>query len=172
MLGESKVRACNAMVHNPIYDPGARHIYESIHDQQSLDHLAEKTATQCSVNQDDSLINTVRYIDQPVCFHSTTSNDTDSNVFKNTNSTNTQKPTAPVFVPSTSSMALKKCGQERNKLHLTLLLPRNDSTPTKGETVLTLHTDHLGIVDETHTETSSSPDEVLCPTMTSDPDVD
>ena len=34
-------------------------------------------------------------------------------------------------MPSTGKMALKKNGQERNKLHLTLSLPGNDSIPMK-----------------------------------------
>ena len=141
------------MVPNPIYE-GDGPVYESVHNQQSLDQLAAQIGSHYSANWDGSLMkNTVRYVDQPTGFHCNTSDDINSTTF-NDSSTNIQKYPAHASMPSTQKMALKKNGQERNKLHLTLSLPGNDSSSTKEEANLNLHADHSGIADETYTEMS------------------
>lgn len=165
MLSESKVRACNAMVHNPIYD-GDGPVYERVHNQQSFDHLATDIKASYSAIQDDSSMNAVRYIDQPVCFHNNTS-DINNITFNSTNPTNT---TTRVSVLSTSSVALNKSGKKRNKSCITLSLPENNSHPPKGEAILKLDTDHSGSANETHTE--MSPAGMLCLTTTSASDGD
>lgn len=150
------------MVHNPIYE-GDGPVYESVHNQQSLDQLAIQTGTHCSASWDGFLTNTVRYIDQPACFHSNTSNNTDNTSFTD----NSQEHPAHVSVPHTRKMALKKNGQERNKLHLTISLHGNDNyqSSTKEGPSLNFHADHSSIADETYTE--MSPAGGLCLAMTS-----
>lgn len=137
-LSQSQIRACNAMVHNPIYD-GAGPVYESVHNKQShpLDaasqydniHYPEATYT----FQNSSYSSGNNHIDQPVHFHNNylftnTDNTTDNSCGTYANSPNC---TACSSIPSTKRMALKKNGQERNKLHLTLSLPRSDCISTK-----------------------------------------
>ena len=108
---ESKVCACNVMVHNPIYD-GDLQLYESVHNQQyqSRDTVMQYDNIQCTAascrHQDNSIPDANCYVDQ--------------------------KCTPSVTVTSTKKMSLEKDGQERNKLHLKLSLHGNDSSPTEG----------------------------------------
>lgn len=137
-LSESKVRACNVMVHNPIYD-GDGPLYESVHNKQSHPqdaasqydsiHYAEATFT----FQDSSYHSGNRYVDQPVHIHN-------NYLFTNTDNTtdnshgicaNSPNDTTCTSMASTKKMTLKKNGQVRNKLHLTLSLPRSDCIPMK-----------------------------------------
>lgn len=123
------------MVHNPIYD-GDGPVYESVqnHPSQSRDTASQYDNIHCTeatyTIQDNSHPSGNRYVDQPVHFHKNMLVHTD----KTTNdplstSTNALKCSTCDSMLSTQKMALKKNGQERNKLHLTLPLHESDSIP-------------------------------------------
>lgn len=125
------------MVHNPIY-VGDEPVYESVENQKSQprDAALQYDNIYCTEEthtfQDDSYLSGNRYIDQPVHFH--------NNLFAHTNNTtddsrgtfaNAPNSTTCASVPSTRKMAIKRNGQQRNKLHLTLSLPGSYSIPMK-----------------------------------------
>ena len=129
-LNESKVNACNMMVHNPIYD-GDGPVYASVDNQQShpRDTASQYDNIHCTYTfQDSSYTSGNGYIDQPVHLFTYTDNTTDKSHGTYTNATNC---TTYASRPSTKKMALKKNGQERNNLHLTLSLPRSDCISMK-----------------------------------------
>ena len=120
-LSESKNRVCKVTIHNPIYD-GNGPVYESVQTQLegnidtelNISQSEDTTDRQYYDNLRISLNDTVRYIDPPV-----------------SNSVNTPiNRSASVSMQQTTPrlMVLKKNGQERNKVHLTLSLDGNDSS--------------------------------------------
>ena len=119
------------MVHNPIYD-GDGPVYESVPTQLEGNNETELNIISQTEDTTDrqydnlrlSSNDTVRYIDPPVQLQY---------LYNNTVSDSANAPinrSASVSMPQTTPrvMALKKNGQERNKLHLTLSLGGNDST--------------------------------------------
>ena len=132
------VRVGKTMVHNPIYD-GDGPVYESVKNQPQLatdtpaqyDSLRQTIIHDVSVHvpHPDNYTNdyycnsdTFACTDNTApgyCIHSNPSTETQGSHF--------------VSVPPTKKMALKKNGQERNKLHLTLSLAENDSNPPERE---------------------------------------
>ena len=122
------------MVHNPIYD-GDGTVYESVQTQFETASLSEDTTDLHYDNLHVSLNDTARYVNPPaqLQYLYTAGTNTASNSMN-----------APVNRSSSVSMsettpkvtALKKNGQERNKLHLTLSLSGNDSSNgRRGEVV-------------------------------------
>ena len=160
------------MVHNPIYDhdgecDGAEPVYDIVQNHPPFNSAEAKNSqlpvynnfqptTNCeSALEDDQALNVVRYVDQPsiqLCggsfVHNSTSNCTCNSMSSKSSSVSAQ--------PSQASrnMALKKNGQERNKLHLTLSLgERIYSQPTKCEDLHKSLPKSCDIaVDETYTE--------------------
>ena len=138
-LNESKTRVCNAMVHNPIYD-GDGPVYESVQTQLETElsiSLSENTTDQHYDNLHVSLNDTARYVNPPAQLQylsytagtNTASNSMNAPVNRS----------ASVSLPETTPkvMALKKNGQERKKLHLTLSLGENDSSNSHTGEVVT-----------------------------------
>lgn len=148
-FSESKSRVCNAMVHNPIYD-GDGPVYESVQNREETqlpadtiqsteptdrqyDSLHVSTPPATSALQSDTTLNTVRYVDQPLHLHGklfvhTKTSPSDSDAVSIPRSTS-------VSIPPARVMALKKNGQERNKLHLTLSLGGSGTNHFTGEVV-------------------------------------
>ena len=139
------------MVHNPIYDGP---VYESV--QPHFDSLTSVTKQDlsssntsacnspppsCSTSTPpntlgNSLQANVRYLDRPV--HGIQSHIQRSLSLSNptTPDNDTNQLTMSTQVPTQRSMALKKNGKERNKLHLTLtLVGANDEANTKQPAV-------------------------------------
>ena len=120
------------MVHNPIYDGGGP-VYENhlSHPRDTASQYDNIHCTETSYTfQDNSHPSGNRYVDQPIHFHKNnmlvhTTNDSPST------STNILNCSTCDSMLSTRKIAVKKNGQERNKLHLTLSLPGNDSFPMK-----------------------------------------
>ena len=100
------------MVHNPIYDHGDTTLYESVHNEQceSRDTVTQYDNIRCTA---------------PSC-------KPEDNSIPDANCCVDHKYTPCVTAKSTRKISLEKNGQERNKLHLTLSLRGNDSSPTKG----------------------------------------
>ena len=137
-LNESKIRVCNAMVHNPIYD-GDGPVYESVQTQLETElsiSLSENTTDQHYDNLHVTLNDTARYVNPPAQLQylytagtNTTSNSMNTPVNRS----------ASVSLPETTPkvIAQKKNGQERHKLHLTLSLSENDSSNSHTGEVVT-----------------------------------
>ena len=142
---ESKdlVRVGNTMVHNPIYD-GDGPVYESVKNQPQLatdtpaqyDSLRQTTAAYtvhdvCSVHvpHPDNYANSNNYHCNSDTF---TCTDNTAPGYCSNPSVET-KGSLFVSLSPTKKIALKKNGQERNKLHLTLSLAENDYNPPKRE---------------------------------------
>ena len=124
---ESKNRACNVMVQNPIYD-GDGPVYESIQNQPEVNNEIElDTKNQQYDNLQLSGNNAARYVDPPVhlqyLYTNAASNTTD---LVNAPINRSASVSMPLTAPRLTS--LKKNGQERNKLHLTLSLGESDSS--------------------------------------------
>ena len=129
------------MVHNPIYD-GDGPVYESVQARFETNNATESIMPQ-SVDTTDrqydnlrqSLNDTARYVDPPGQLqHLYTTN----TAFEINNSANAplSRSSSVSMPPATSRvMALKRNGQERNKLHLTLSLSGNDSFSNSNEEV-------------------------------------
>ena len=118
------------MVHNPIYD-GDGPVYESVQTRLEGTNETELNISQSEDTTDRqydnlrlSLNDTARYIDPPVQLQYLYNN----TVFNSANAPISRS--ASVSMPQTTPrvIALKKNGQERNKLHLTLSLGENDSS--------------------------------------------
>ena len=122
---ESKNRACNVMVHNPIYD-GDGPVYESVQNQLEINN---ETELDIKDRQYDNLRlswnNTARYVDPPVHLQYLYTNAA-SNVSGSMNAPINRSSSVSIPLTAPRMMALKKNGQERNKLHLTLSLGDND----------------------------------------------
>ena len=121
------------MVHNPIYE-GDGPVYESIQTQHESNEMelnfsqSEDKTDQQYDNLRPCVNNTARYIDPPVQLHylytsNIASDDSDT---VNTPINRSASLSMPLTTPRV--MALKKNGQERKKLHLTLSLCENDSS--------------------------------------------
>ena len=127
-MKESKSRVCNVMVQNPIYD-GNGPVYESVQTQlEGNNETAEDTTDQQYDNLQLHLNDTARYIDPPVQLQKlyTSNIVSDDNDVVNAPISRSASLSTPWTTPRI--MALKKNGQERNKLHLTLCLGGNDSS--------------------------------------------
>lgn len=133
-LNESKNRVCNVMVHNPIYD-GYGPVYESVQTRFETNNATESNMPQSAVdvtnrqydNLRQSLNDTAHYVDPSGQLQNLYTTNT---AFEINNSANAplSRSTSVSMAPATSRvMALKRNGQERNKLHLTLSLGGNDS---------------------------------------------
>ena len=118
------------MVHNPIYE-GDGPVYECVQPQHEGNNETELNVSQSEDTTDRqydnlrlSLSDTARYVDPPVQLqylcNSTVSNLAHTPINRS----------ASMSMPQTTSgvMTLKKNGQERNKLHLTLSLGGNESS--------------------------------------------
>ena len=156
---ESRGRVGNTMVLNPIYD-GDGPLYESVQNERFIQLTTDTGTLYNNLQQtlkhqdDDCLSNTARYVDQPA-----------HNALVQTKSTtfNYDPANAPEHVmcgsvpSSTGKLSLKKNGQERNKLHLTLTLSGN-ANPTKEQTY----------ADETYTAMGSAGAVVINPSTGED----
>ena len=121
------------MVHNPIYE-GDGPVYESVQTQ----YEGNETELNFSQSEDETdrqydnlrlcVNNTARYIDPPVQLHYlyTSNIVSDDSDMVNAPINRSASLSTPLTTPRV--MALKKNGQERNKLHLTLSLCGNDSS--------------------------------------------
>ena len=117
------------MVHNPIYD-GDEPVYESVQTQLETElsiSLSEDTTNQHYDNLHVSLNDTAWYVNPPaqLQYLYTAGTHTASNSMNtpvNRSASVSMSETTPKVT------ALKKNGQERNKLHLTLSLGGNDSS--------------------------------------------
>lgn len=145
-FGDAKSRLCNTMVHNPIYE-GEGPVYESVQPQSKTSTAAAVTllATVTVDTFADQHYDSLHNPDAPspldestlkmVCRsdHSTLSSQPQnkSTISSNAYTQLTVPDSGTASTPSppagTVMMALKKNGQERNKLHLTLSLRGNDS---------------------------------------------
>ena len=127
-MNESINRACNVMVHNPIYD-GDGPVYESVQNQLEINNETELQSEDTRNRQYNDLQlswnNTARYVDPPIhleyLYINAASNDSD---LVNAPINGSACVSMPPITPKV--MAPKKNGQERNKLHLTLSLGEND----------------------------------------------
>ena len=118
------------MVHNPIYE-GDGPVYESVLTQHEMNNVHDMNRPRSVVtpggqhdNFPQSLSDSARYVDRPVhlqyLYSNTTSDTSDTGTPIDTPTSESIPLTAPRV------MALKKNGQERNKLHLTLSLGDNN----------------------------------------------
>ena len=129
-LSESKNSVCKVMIHNPIY-AGDGPVYDSVQTQFEGNNDTELNISQSEDTTDRqydnvrlSLNDTDRYVDPPVqlqCLYNNTVSDSANAPINRSGSVSMPQTTPRV-------MALKKNGQERNKLHLSLSLGGNDST--------------------------------------------
>ena len=118
------------MVHNPIYD-GDGPVYESVQTRREINNETELQSEDIRDQQYDnlrlSLNNTARYInphDHLQYLYTNTASEAGDSV--NAPINRSASVSMPLLTPRV--MALKKNGQERNKLHLTLSLSGNDSS--------------------------------------------
>lgn len=145
---KSKSNACNAMVHNPIYE-GDGPVYESVQvrvEETCLpaDTLQVTDTTNHQYNsintpatsalQDNSSLNTVRYVKQPVQLQRNSFINTHTSAADNHDTEGTPRSTSTTL-QAARVMALKKNGEVRNKLHLTLSLGGNESGHATGESL-------------------------------------
>lgn len=129
-LSESKNRVCNLMVHNPIYDgDGPVHMYESVQNQLEINNESESQSEDTRDQQYDNLRlswnDTARYVDPPVHLQYLSMNAA-SNTSDSVNSPINRSDSVSMPLTAPRVMGLKKNGQERNKLHLTLSLDGKD----------------------------------------------
>ena len=118
------------MVNNPIYD-GDGPVYEGIRPQYETPTAVILQATDTSNND----ANTVRYVDQPVRLSQVRSQSFIHHTVSNVDAANVPNRSHSVSMPAARAMALKRNGQERNKLRLTLSLQGgSDSGTTTGST--------------------------------------
>ena len=153
-LNESRNRVCNVMVHNPIYD-GDGPVYESVqmHLQQEGNNETELNAlSQFEDTTDEryydnfrlSLNDMARYVDRPAqlqCLYTNTASNSKTTPINRSTSLSMPQTTPRV-------MALKKNGQERNKLHLTLSLGGIDSSNSEEAPSLSTHNNKHSDVTE------------------------
>ena len=154
------------MVQNPIYE-GDGPVYESVQTQREMNSVTESIMPQSDITTDgqnnnfyQSLSDAARYIERPLQLHqylytNTASDGSDTGTPTDTPTSETMPLTTPRV------MALKKNGQERNKLHLTLPLGGNDSSnnltmanDTAPESVVKTSAVAPGDVDEVYIEMS------------------
>ena len=125
------------MVHNPIYD-GDGPVYESVQTELEINNETELEFEDIRDRQYDnlrlSLNNTARYIDPNVHLqHLYTNAASDATDSVNASINRSVSVSMPLATPTV--MALKKNGQERNKLHLTLCLGGSDSSNNRTSVV-------------------------------------
>ena len=173
-FNESKNRVCNVMVHNPIYD-GDGPVYESVRTRFETNNATESNMMPQSVDVTDrqydnlrqSLNDTARYVDPPGQLqHLYTTN----TAFEINNSVNAplSRSSSVSMPPATSRvMALKRNGQERNKLHLTLSLGGNNSNGGEVAQKPVPKTSAAAPADMEEAYTVMSPAGVLCRSLNS-----
>ena len=172
-FNESKIRVCNVMVHNPIYD-GDGPVYESVQarfetTESNMPQSVDATDRQYD-NLRQNLSDTTRYVDPPGQLQYLYTTNT---AFEVNNSANAplSRSTSVSMPPATSRvMALKRNGQERNKLHLTLSLGENDSFNNPNGEVAPKPIPKTSVVapaDMEEAYTVMSPAGVLCRSLNS-----
>lgn len=137
---DAKQRVCNAMIPNPIYggdEAESGPVYDSIRPQyETLVAVApSQTSSLPGTSRNDELDEdkTVRYVGQPQLQPSQlrSMSFASSSVSDGNGDRPAVPPTPPrstsVSITNARAMALKKNGQERNKLHLTLQLDESGS---------------------------------------------
>ena len=113
------------MVHNPIYD-GDGPVYESVLTQHKMNNETElDTRDRQYDNLRLSWNNTARCVDPPVHLQYLYTNAA-SNVSGSVNAPINRSTSVSMPLTAPRMMSLKKNGQERNKLHLTLSLGDNN----------------------------------------------
>ena len=126
------------MVHNPIYE-GDGPVYESIQTRCEMNNETESQFEDTRDQQYDnlrlSLNNTARYVDPTVHLQHLYTN-TASEASDSVNAPINRSTSVSMPLPTPRVMALKKNGQERNKLHLTLSLSGNDSSNNRTNVVV------------------------------------
>lgn len=130
---KSTNNACNAMIHNPIYDGP---VYESVHRQfEALTLSTPQAADNCDEQPYNSEASTptsseksVRYVDQP--FQRPDNVRSKSFISKSPLISSDQGTTAQRSTSVSIPCVPKKTGKERNKLHLTLTLTGIDLDAT------------------------------------------
>ena len=143
---DTKIKLCKNMVHNPLYDRSGPE-YEIVpprvesSNQFTLPAMDETRAIhpvnfhydtintpRLSSRQDTSTVNTDHHVDQPLHnsskLHSTS---VSSNAYIHPPYHIISRSVSSSQMPAPSLMGLKKNGQERNKLHLTLSLGKADT---------------------------------------------
>lgn len=137
---DAKQRVCNVMIPNPIYsgdEAESGPVYDSIRPQyETLVAVApSQTSSLPGTSRNDELDEdkTVRYVGQPQLQPSQlrSMSFASSSVSDGNGDRPAVPPTPPrstsVSITNARAMALKKNGQERNKLHLTLQLDESGS---------------------------------------------
>ena len=141
------------MVTNPIYE-GDGPVYDSVQTQDIVNSVTESnilTTYEQDININQSLSDMARYNDHPIQLHHSLY----TNAASDGSDTGTPVDTPTESMPLTAPriMALKKNGQERNKLHLTLSLGGNSSAKNPS-----MHT----IVDADEVYIEMSPAGIQC----------
>ena len=122
-LKDKKIKLCKSMVHNPLYDRSGPQYYEIV--PRHRESSAQSTHVQ-PTHPDYDTINTLRRTSHNERDTPTTDNQPAHSMPRIHSSSKApddivSEPTS-ISVPAPSLMGLKKNGQERNKLHLTLSL--------------------------------------------------
>ena len=152
---DAKRRVCHTMVPNPIYggdeddDHETGPVYDSIRPQYEILASVSRDFTNVNNKVDDT--KTVRYVDQPG-LHSSHLRSQSFVTYSTVSDNNTVIPPRSgslSVTPPARLIALKKNGEERNKLHLTLsLVDGSGSATTIEESGSSADHDIQGEVDD------------------------
>ena len=131
MKPEKKVKLSKVMVSNPIYE-GDGPVYDSVQTQDIVNSVTESNMLRSILTTDgqdtniyQSLSDMAHYIDRPIQLHHSLYTNTAPDGSDTGTPVDTPTESMPLTTPRV--MALKKNGQERNKLRLTLSLGGNSS---------------------------------------------
>ena len=168
---KSQKKTSEIMVTNPIYE-GDGPVYDSVQTQDVVNSVTESnilTTDEQDININQSLSDVARYNDRPIQLHHSLY----TNAASDGSDTGTPVDTPTESMPLTGPriMALKKNGQERNKLHLNLSLGGKSSAKSLAMTnenfpgsVAT--TNAIADADEVYIE--MSPAGIQCNSLSSD----